>query len=137
MVKYNIEIKMSQLKCLKLLQNLKNFSSQILCFRQKQESGLLLTRVDVINVLLGKMVVPGNTITVLLTSCLTGSELAVWQLTIFVLICKSDLLAPLGVVQLHFAKLQDPYRDPPPLPALPAGKIDSVFSLGRQTRHLL
>ncbi len=37
---------------------------------------------------------PGNTkggsITVLLTSCLTGLESAVWQLTIFVFICKTD-----------------------------------------------
>jgi hypothetical protein len=38
--------------------------------------------------------VPGNTkggsITVLLTSCLTGLESAVWQLTIFVFICKTN-----------------------------------------------
>jgi hypothetical protein len=37
---------------------------------------------------------PGNTkggsITVLLTSCLTGLESALWQLTIFVFICKTD-----------------------------------------------
>jgi hypothetical protein len=37
---------------------------------------------------------PGNTkggsITVPLTSCLTGLESAVWQLTIFVFICKTD-----------------------------------------------
>jgi len=32
----------------------------------------------------------GGSITVLLTSCLTGLELAVRQLTIFVLICKTD-----------------------------------------------
>jgi hypothetical protein len=36
----------------------------------------------------------GNTkegsITVLLTSCLTGLELAVWQLPIFVFICKKE-----------------------------------------------
>jgi hypothetical protein len=36
----------------------------------------------------------GNTkrgrITVLLTSCLTGLESVVWQLTIFVFICKTD-----------------------------------------------
>jgi hypothetical protein len=38
---------------------------------------------------------PGNTKnTVLLTSCLTGLESAVWQLTIFVLICKTDLSKP-------------------------------------------
>ncbi len=43
-------------------------------------------------------VVPGNTkggsITVPLTSCLTGLESAVWQLTIFVFICKTDLSKP-------------------------------------------
>ncbi len=37
---------------------------------------------------------PGNTkggsITVPLTSCLTGLESAVWQLTIFAFICKTD-----------------------------------------------
>jgi hypothetical protein len=37
---------------------------------------------------------PGNTkggsITIPLTSCLTGLESAVWQLTIFVFICKTD-----------------------------------------------
>ncbi len=37
---------------------------------------------------------PGNTkggnIIVLLTSCLTGSESAVWQLKFFVIICKTD-----------------------------------------------
>jgi hypothetical protein len=32
----------------------------------------------------------GGSITVPLTSCLTGLELAVWQLTIFVSICKTD-----------------------------------------------
>ncbi len=32
----------------------------------------------------------GVSITVLLTSCLTGLELAVWQLTNFVFICKTD-----------------------------------------------
>ncbi len=32
----------------------------------------------------------GGSITVLLTSCLTGLESAVWQLTIFVFICKTD-----------------------------------------------
>jgi hypothetical protein len=32
----------------------------------------------------------GGSITVLLTSCLTGLELAVRQLTIFVFICKTD-----------------------------------------------
>jgi hypothetical protein len=41
-----------------------------------------------------RMVRPGNTkggsITVLLTSCLTGLESAVWQMTIFVFICKTD-----------------------------------------------
>ncbi len=41
---------------------------------------------------------PGNTkagsITVPLTSCLTGLESAVWQLTIFVFICKTDLSKP-------------------------------------------
>ncbi len=41
---------------------------------------------------------PGNTkwgcITVPLTSCLTGLELAVWQLTIFVFICKTDKSKP-------------------------------------------
>jgi hypothetical protein len=31
-----------------------------------------------------------GSITVLLTSCLTGLESAVWQLTIFVLTCKTD-----------------------------------------------
>ncbi len=38
---------------------------------------------------------PGNTkggrITVLLTSCLIGLESAVWQLTIYIFICKTDL----------------------------------------------
>ncbi len=38
---------------------------------------------------------PGNTkggsMTVPLTSCLNGLELAVWQLTIFVFICKTDV----------------------------------------------
>ncbi len=41
---------------------------------------------------------PGNTkggsITVLLTSCLTGLESAVWQLTFFVFICKTDYSKP-------------------------------------------
>ncbi len=41
---------------------------------------------------------PGNTkggcITVPLTSCLTGLESAVCQLTIFVLICKTELSKP-------------------------------------------
>ncbi len=41
---------------------------------------------------------PGNTkggsITVLLTSCLTGLESAVWQPTIFVFICKTDKFKP-------------------------------------------
>ncbi len=32
----------------------------------------------------------GGSITVLLTSCLTGLESAVWQLTIYVFICKTD-----------------------------------------------
>jgi len=32
----------------------------------------------------------GGSITVLLTSCLTGLESAVWQLTIFVFTCKTD-----------------------------------------------
>jgi hypothetical protein len=32
----------------------------------------------------------GESITVLLNSCLTGLELAVWQLTIFIFICKTD-----------------------------------------------
>ncbi len=32
----------------------------------------------------------GGSITLLLTSCLTGLELAVWQLTIFVFVCKRD-----------------------------------------------
>jgi hypothetical protein len=32
----------------------------------------------------------GGSITVLLTSCLTGWESAVWELTIFVFICKTD-----------------------------------------------
>ncbi len=43
-------------------------------------------------------VVPGNTkggsITVPLTSCLTGFESAVWQLTILVFICKTDYSKP-------------------------------------------
>jgi hypothetical protein len=41
---------------------------------------------------------PGNTkggsITVPLTSCLTGLDSAVWQLTIFVCICKTDKSKP-------------------------------------------
>jgi len=32
----------------------------------------------------------GGSITILLTSCLTGLESAVWQQTIFVFICKTD-----------------------------------------------
>ncbi len=36
----------------------------------------------------------GGSITVLLTSCLTGLESAVWQLSIFVFICKTDLSKP-------------------------------------------
>jgi hypothetical protein len=36
----------------------------------------------------------GGSITVPLTSCLTGLESAVWQLTIFVCICKTDLSKP-------------------------------------------
>ncbi len=32
----------------------------------------------------------GGSITVLLTSCLTGLESAVWQLTVFVFICETD-----------------------------------------------
>jgi hypothetical protein len=36
----------------------------------------------------------GGNITVLLTSCLTSLELAVWQLTIFVFICKTDKSKP-------------------------------------------
>ncbi len=36
----------------------------------------------------------GGSITVLFTSCLTGLELAVWQLTIFVFICKTDHSKP-------------------------------------------
>jgi hypothetical protein len=39
--------------------------------------------------------IPGNTkggsITVLLTSCLIVFESAVWQLTIYIFICKTDL----------------------------------------------
>jgi hypothetical protein len=46
----------------------------------------------------GRFVEPGNTkggsITVPLTSCLTGLESALWQLTIFVFICKTDLSEP-------------------------------------------
>ncbi len=48
--------------------------------------------------LLGNRARPGNTkggsITVLLTSCLTGLKLFVWQLTIFVIICKTDWSKP-------------------------------------------
>jgi hypothetical protein len=36
----------------------------------------------------------GGTITVPLTSCFTGLESAVWQMTIYVLICKTDLSKP-------------------------------------------
>jgi hypothetical protein len=36
----------------------------------------------------------GGSITVPLTSCLTGLESAVWQLTIFVFICKTDKSKP-------------------------------------------
>jgi hypothetical protein len=36
----------------------------------------------------------GGSITVPLTSCLTGLESAVWQLTIFVFICKTDYSKP-------------------------------------------
>ncbi len=36
----------------------------------------------------------GGSITVLLTSCLTGLETAVWQLTIFLFICKTYLSKP-------------------------------------------
>jgi hypothetical protein len=36
----------------------------------------------------------GGSITILLTSCLTGLELAVLQLTIFVFICKTDQSKP-------------------------------------------
>ncbi len=36
----------------------------------------------------------GGSIIVLLTTCLTGLELAVWQLTIFVFIFKTDLSKP-------------------------------------------
>jgi hypothetical protein len=36
----------------------------------------------------------GESITLLLTSCLTGLESAVWQLTIFVIICKTDKSKP-------------------------------------------
>jgi hypothetical protein len=36
----------------------------------------------------------GGSITVQLTSCLTGLESAVWQLTIFVFICKTDKSKP-------------------------------------------
>ena len=35
-------------------------------------------------------ILKGGSITLPLTSCLTGLELAVWQLTIFVFICKTD-----------------------------------------------
>ncbi len=42
--------------------------------------------------------IPGNTkggrINVLLTSCLTGLESVVWQLTIFVFICETDKFKP-------------------------------------------
>ncbi len=36
----------------------------------------------------------GGSITVLLTSCLTGLESAVWQLTIFIFICKTGQSKP-------------------------------------------
>ncbi len=36
----------------------------------------------------------GGSITVPLTSCLTGLKLVVWQLTIFIFICKTDLSKP-------------------------------------------
>ncbi len=36
----------------------------------------------------------GGSITVPLTPCLTGLELALWQLTIFVFICKADQFTP-------------------------------------------
>ncbi len=36
----------------------------------------------------------GGSITVLFTSCLTGLESAVWQLTIFLFICKTDYFKP-------------------------------------------
>jgi hypothetical protein len=36
----------------------------------------------------------GGSITVPLTSCLTGLESAVWQLTIFAVICKTDYSKP-------------------------------------------
>ncbi len=39
-------------------------------------------------------ILKGGSITVPLTSCLTGSELAVWQLTIFYFIFKTDLSKP-------------------------------------------
>jgi len=39
-------------------------------------------------------ILKGGSITVLLTSCLTGLESAVWQLIIFVFICKTDWFKP-------------------------------------------
>ncbi len=47
----------------------------------------------VLNICIGFInqgILKGGSITLLLTSCLTGLESAVWQLTIFVLICKTD-----------------------------------------------
>jgi hypothetical protein len=43
---------------------------------------------------LNQGILKGGSITVPLTSCLTGLESAVWQLTISVFICKTDLSKP-------------------------------------------
>jgi len=57
-------------------------------------SSKLLSFFKTLQCLIGHTHTPGNTkggsITVPLTSCLTGLESAVWQLTIFVFICKTD-----------------------------------------------
>jgi hypothetical protein len=50
----------------------------------------LLVSLPLVIALPGQGILKGGSITVPLTSCWTGSELAVGQLTIFVFICKTD-----------------------------------------------
>ncbi len=80
---------------------------------------------------------PGNTkggsITVQLTSCLTGFQSAVWQLTIFVFICKSDISKPVkqevnGTVLPPLLFLNEPSLSA----SVPWKKFDDIDTLSSQ-----
>ncbi len=77
------------------------FSSSLLLLQNKLERLPIESKFILIKILCTThqaSLAPGNTkggsITVLLTSCLTGLESAVWQLTIFVFICKTYYSKP-------------------------------------------